>query len=136
LVKVAQRLELADFLQYGHAGKGAINRLLADAVEALFAAVYLDAGIDVAKQVIIRQLDEMFSSGDVDFKKDAKTALQECLQARRLALPTYAVHAVRQSVYTIACTVPTLALESFGDGTTRKAAEQEAAKKMLRLLPQ
>ena len=70
-----------------------------------------------------------------DFAKDAKTALQEWLQARRIAVPSYRIVATRgqahAQTFEVECSVPTLGLAEQGEGKSRRAAEQEAARRML-----
>lgn len=139
LVKVATRLQLDKHIQRAGIIKGGgIQAMLADAVEALFAAVLMDAGYEVAKAVIVRQLEEMFRLNEVDLQKDAKTSLQERLQGRGIALPTYSI--VRSSGaeherFEVMCHVPALKISRSGTGPTRKAAEQAAAAQALKNLP-
>src|SRR5690606_20169722 len=94
LAEIAQRLDVAPYLRLGEGElkSGGFRRpsILADALEAIFGAVFLDAGFDEACRVIRRQYQPMLS--DVDPKvlgKDAKTLLQEHLQSRKIALPQY-----------------------------------------------
>lgn len=118
----------------GELRSGGKNRpsILADALEALFGAVFVDAGFDAARRVIegvfageIRAIDPGVSG------KDAKTRLQEWLQARRIALPEYAVLQVageaHAQTFTVECRVPALAIATRGQGPSRRVAEQDAA---------
>ncbi len=113
--------------------------ILADALEALFGAVYLDAGFEAAKELIERvftkRLDEL---PDAEELRDPKTRLQEWLQARKLALPVYALEEVsgkaHAQTFSVSCTVSELSQTSAGVATSRRKAEQEAARNMLQLL--
>src|SRR5690606_21206847 len=106
--------------------------ILADAVEALFGAVFLDAGFDEASRVIRRQYQTVMA--DIDPRtlgKDAKTLLQEYLQSRRIALPQYSVTATHGAAHSqefeVECAIPQLHVLVSGRGASRRAAEQEAA---------
>ena len=115
--------------------------ILADAVEAIFGAVYLDAGFDVARAVIMRAYgDRAINLPERAERRDPKSLLQEYLQARQLALPEYRMEQVtgkahRQS-FEVSCVVQAPAGKTFGTGTTRRQAEQEAATAMLELIGQ
>lgn len=145
LVKVAQKLDLGDFifLGSGELKSGGFRRksILADALEAIFGAVYLDAGFDVCKQLILRLYEPWLSAGvDIERLKDPKTRLQEYLQSRRQVLPEYEVveafgkpHA---QTFKVKCTVVGLDHEIYGIGSSRRKAEQQAAEAMLEILTQ
>jgi ribonuclease-3 len=110
--------------------------ILADALEAIFGAVYLDAGFDAAAGVVRCAFDDRLSNmPSVDDLRDPKTRLQEWLQARGFDLPEYelikASGKAHKQVFEVACTVKDRALTSTGFGTTRRNAEQESAEKML-----
>lgn len=113
--------------------------ILADALEAVIGAVYLDAGFDAAQQLVQR----LYRGVDINpqmqaLGKDAKTALQEWLQARRHKLPSYTVAAVTGAAHAqsfeVECSVEALHLCQRGSGPSRRAAEQSAATAMLQLL--
>ncbi len=143
LARVARRLELGEHLILG-AGElrsGGQNRdsILSDAVEAIIAAVYLDGGMEAARGLVRRLLqEEIAASAPTHQPKDAKTRLQELLQSRSLELPRYEVTDRRGEAhhqqFTVACHVPALDLESRGTGRSRKKAEQQAAEAMLGLI--
>ena len=106
--------------------------ILADALEAIFGAVFVDAGFDAARAVIERVYAAEFVDLDpAALGKDPKTRLQEWLQARRIAVPEYAVTGIdgeaHAQTFTIECRVPALAIVATGTGTNRRAAEQDAA---------
>jgi ribonuclease-3 len=107
--------------------------ILADALEAIFGAILLDGGFDAAQQVIHRLYDPILKSVDPHtLGKDAKTLLQEWLQCRKMPLPVYAVvathGAAHNQLFEVECAVPKLAIQVLGNGGSRRAAEQAAAK--------
>jgi ribonuclease-3 len=110
--------------------------ILADALEALIGAAFLDGGFDAAQQVVRRLFGELIDSTEIDnWSKDAKTELQEWLQARRLAVPAYRIAATRgqahAQTFEVECEVPALGLVERGEGRSRRSAEQQAARRML-----
>jgi len=121
-------------------GGGALRpSILADAVEAIIGAVFLDGGFEPAHGVVQRLFGEVISATEVDaWTKDAKTELQEWLQARRLPVPGYRIAATRgekhAQTFEVECVVATLGLAEQGEGRSRRAAEQEAARRMLERL--
>ncbi len=143
LHRLALDLRLTDVLRVGEgeARSGGKSRpsMLADALEAVIGAVYLDAGFDVAAQLVRR----LFAAVDINpqmqaASKDPKTALQEWLQGKRLKLPSYEVVATRgeahKQVFDVECTVAERSLSVHGSGPSRRAAEQAAAACMLEQL--
>ena len=118
-------------------GGGALRpSILADAVEALIGAVYLDGGFGPAAALVDKLFGEIIQSSDVEaWTKDAKTELQEWLQARRFAVPSYRIVATRgekhAQTFDVECAVPALGLAERGEGRSRRAAEQEAARRLL-----
>jgi ribonuclease III len=110
--------------------------ILADALEALFGAVYVDGGLEAARGVIERLLaDRLAGLPEADDLKDPKTRLQELLQARGERLPSYAVDEVsgepHEHWFVASCEVAGLGLRERGAGTSRRRAEQVAAQRML-----
>ncbi len=120
-------------LSEGEAKGGGAQRasILADALEAVIGAVHLDAGYEAAAAVVSRLFLPLLQSGTPHADKDPKTALQEWLQARRHPLPQYRIVATQgkahAQTFAVECSVPVLALTSEGQGSSRRAAEQEAA---------
>jgi len=113
----------------GGAGRPSI---VADALEAVFGAVFLDGGFEAARAVIDRVFANEFAALDpVSLAKDPKTRLQEWLQARRVAVPEYAVVATageaHAQTFTVECRIPALGVVVSGTGASRRAAEQAAA---------
>jgi len=140
LHRVALQLALPDVLKLGEGearGGGAQRAsILADALEALIGATFLDGGFDAARTVVDGLFGEIIATTDVaSWSKDAKTELQEWLQARRLPVPTYRIAATRgqahAQTFEVECVVPALNLIEQGVGRSRRVAEQEAARRML-----
>ncbi len=143
LHKVALQLRLSDELRMseGEARGGGAQRasILADAMEAVIGAVYLDGGVEAAQTLVTQLFGEVIDSTTVDnWRKDPKTELQELLQGRRLPVPSYRIVATRgqahAQTFEVECAVPSLQLTQLGEGRSRRAAEQEAAQKMLAVL--
>jgi ribonuclease III len=143
LHKVALWLGLPDVVRMseGETRGGGAQRpsILADAVEALIGATFVDGGWDPAQAVVRRLFGEIIASTEVDnWSKDAKTELQEWLQGRRLPVPVYRIAATRgqahAQTFEVECSVPALGLAEPGEGRSRRAAEQEAARRMLEAL--
>jgi ribonuclease-3 len=107
--------------------------ILADTLEALFGAIFLDAGFEAARKVIRSLYEPILVSVDpTTLGKDAKTLLQEFLQSKKIALPQYNVAATHGAAHNqefeIECLVPKLEIQVFGTGGSRRAGEQAAAK--------
>ncbi len=136
LCELAIRLDLGSFLLLGEGEmKSSGNRrpsILADALEAVFGAIFLDGGFDAASSVIGKLYEK--SMGEIDSGmpvKDPKTQLQEYLQGRRIALPRYQVvetsgEAHRQR-FKVECCIAELDIRTTGEGESRRGAEQSAA---------
>jgi ribonuclease-3 len=140
LSAVASGLALGDRLRLGEGElkSGGFRRpsILADALEALLAAVYLDAGFEAVRATVERLLGERLESREeLPVHKDPKTALQELLQGRKLQLPRYSVQRTEgeahEQTFTVECRVDDLAIAASGEGTSRRAAEQAAAERVL-----
>jgi ribonuclease-3 len=140
LAEVAAGLQLGEQLRLGSgelkSGGHRRSSILADALEALFGAVYLDGGIAAASEVI----EKLFAGRLVQLPeaselKDPKTRLQEHLQARGLRLPVYAVEEVsgepHDQWFVASCEVAELETRARGAGSSRRRAEQEAAQRVL-----
>ena len=143
LHKAALVLRLNEVLRLseGEARGGGAQRpsILADAMEAVIGAVFMDGGFDAATALIQQLFGEVVSTSDMDnWRKDAKTELQEWLQGRKQAVPTYSIVATRgqahAQTFDVECAVPALDVSAMGEGRSRRAAEQEAARKVLALL--
>ena len=113
--------------------------ILADALEAVIGAVFLDGGYDAALALVRSLFGEVIDASEVEsWTKDAKTELQEWLQGRRIPVPAYRIVATRgekhAQTFEVECAVATLGLAELGEGRSRRAAEQEAARRMLERL--
>ena len=137
LATAAQRFEFGGqlLLGEGEVKSGGARRpsILADAVEAVVGAAFLDAGFEAARGVVRALLGaDMDMIDPASSGKDPKTLLQEHLQSRRMALPQYAVVATHgeahEQLFEVECLIPELRIRSLGAGTSRRGAEQEAAR--------
>jgi len=143
LAVIAADLGLGDrlYLGSGELKSGGFRRksILADGLEAVLGAIYLDGGFPAAQTVIERlfvsRLAQLPSATEL---KDPKTRLQETLQARGLSIPAYTVESVsgkaHLQVFRVACSCDALGLAAVGEGSSRRAAEQAAAKALLEQL--
>ena len=140
LHRAALQLGLPEVLNLsdGEARGGGAQRasILADALEALIGAAFLDGGFDAARRMVQTLFGETIVTTDIgNWAKDAKTELQEWLQARRLPVPSYRISATRgqahAQTFEVECGVPALGLTESGEGRSRRIAEQEAARRML-----
>ena len=143
LYKVALTFGLPEALRLsdGEARGGGAQRpsILADALEAVIGAVFVDGGFGAARAMVDRMFGDMTLNTDIaSWTKDAKTELQEWLQARRIAVPTYRISATRgqahAQTFEVECAVPALSSTQLGEGRSRRVAEQEAARRMLDVL--
>lgn len=143
LAAVARELDLGARLVLGpgelKSGGHRRDSILSDALEAVIAAVYLDAGLDTCREVVLPLFEKTMvalASGRVS--KDAKTRLQEWLQGRQKALPVYELlsesgeeHA---KTFLVRCALNDAGLAAEGQGSSRRAAEQQAAEAVMGLL--
>lgn len=125
----------------GEARGGGAQRpsILADALEALIGAVFTDGGYERAHALVQSLFGEVIQATEADsWSKDAKTELQEWLQARRIAVPAYRITATHgqahAQTFEVECAVPALGLAELGEGRSRRSAEQEGARRMLAAL--
>ena len=142
LAEVAASLNVGDVLRLGSgelkAGGFRRKSILADALEALVGALFLDGGLDVARRVVESLFQARIDAlPPPDALKDAKTRLQEYLQSRGFPLPRYTVERVEgeqhAQLFWVLCDVhgPKIAAAAAGSGSSRRRAEQEAAEKIL-----
>lgn len=136
LADIATALKIGDNLRMGEGElkSGGFRRpsILADALESLFGAIFLEAGFDAAQRVVRGLFDPLVAQIDPRASgKDAKTQLQELLQSRRLPLPTYQLVSTEGEAhdqsFTVECVLAKPALVTRGTGKSRRAAEQDAA---------
>lgn len=144
LAQIAGELGLGEYLRLGlgELKTGGFRRasILADALEAILGAIFVDSGFDAAAAVVARIIGpRLVELPAADTLKDPKTRLQEALQAHGLALPVYTLTAVagdpHLQSFTVSCEVPIFGLTAVGEGGSRRRAEQLAATKLLELLP-
>ena len=125
-------------LSEGEARGGGAQRpsILADAVEALLGAIYLDGGLPPAARLVRQLFGGLIAGTEAEsWAKDAKTELQEWLQGRKLPVPAYRIVATRgqahAQTFDVECAVSALGLAEQGEGRSRRVAEQEAARRLL-----
>jgi ribonuclease III len=143
LAEVARDFSLGTYLRLGdgelRSGGQERSSILADAVEAIIGAIFLDAGFVQARQIVRDWFKNRMSHMSLAIdEKDPKTLLQELLQGRKKPLPIYEVVGVEGEshvqIFTVSCAVADLASITTGVASNRRAAEKEAAEKMLALL--
>ncbi|ROS04715.1 RNAse III [Sinobacterium caligoides] len=143
LAKVAREFAIGDCLNLGSGElkSGGFRResILADAVEALIGAIYLDSDMDNCKTHVLRWYHARINETSLEKSgKDPKTQLQELLQSRKHALPVYSMSDVKgeahAQVFTVECAHKLLAKPTVGEGSSRRQAEQQAASEALALL--
>ena len=143
LATVARALHLGEYLRLGpgELKSGGFDRssILANTIEAIIGAVYLDGGLAHASALVLNMLQHPLENvAAVGGVKDPKTLLQEILQARHAPLPEYTVAKIsgepHAQSFTVACSVDGLKQLVIGEGASRRKAEQDAAQKALKLL--
>jgi ribonuclease-3 len=143
LAQIAISLSLGEHLRLGEGElkSGGFRRpsILADALEALLGAIYLDGGIAAAEKVLTELYRPLLSTIDpqASNSKDPKTRLQEYLQGKKMALPQYSIVSIageaHDQQFRVECVLAELSIRSHGEGPTRRAAEQEAAQRAYEL---
>ena len=136
LYEVATGLELGQHVMLGQgelrSGGSGRPSILADALEAILGAIFQDAGFEAAADVISALFESIVATLDpAAVAKDPKTRLQELLQGKRMSLPAYTVVAVSGAAhdqsFRVECLVEAMGIQTFGEGSSRREAEQEAA---------
>ena len=136
LVTLAQQLDLGNELLLGEGERKSAGAsrpsILADAFEALVGALLLDGGFNIAEKIVLNLYIPFIQQADMlTLGKDAKTLLQEYLQGNKYALPKYAVIATQgeahAQIFQVECTIPQLKINTRGEGSNRRIAEQMAA---------
>lgn len=136
LARLGRALEIGASLRFGEgelrSGGKTRPSIIADAVEAIFGAIFVDAGFDAARRAIENVFAQELESVDPSASgKDAKTRLQEWLQARRVPVPEYSVIGTsgeaHAQTFRVECRVPSFKVVTTGEGPSRRAAEQQAA---------
>ncbi|APF50005.1 ribonuclease III [Vibrio cholerae] len=143
LAELGREFDLGDYLKLGpgELKSGGFRRdsILADAVEAIIGAIYLDSDLETARSIVLEwyhgRLEEIKPGAS---QKDPKTRLQEFLQGRRKPLPVYTVTNIKGEAhnqeFTVACEVAGMDTPVIGKGTSRRKAEQAAAETALEQL--
>ncbi|MGY8815184.1 MAG: ribonuclease III [Gammaproteobacteria bacterium] len=143
LAKLARVLELGEHIRLGagerKSGGWRRDSILANTMEAIIGAVYLDSDFSQCKQFILSLYQDMLNELDVDnITKDPKTVLQELLQSRKMSLPVYKVIAengeAHKLIFTVSCEISELEQEVQAEGKSKRIAEQSAANKALKLI--
>ncbi len=143
LAEVAVSLQLGASLRLGQGelktGGHRRESILADALEAIIGAIYLDCGLDAARNCILYWYDERLAGLNLkNTDKDPKTRLQELLQAKQVPLPEYQLDKVEgqahDQMFTVSCRSKLLTQPCIGVGRSRRYAEQQAAHRALELL--
>lgn len=143
LATVARGLHLGEYLRLGpgELKSGGFDRdsILANAIEAIIGAVFLDGGLEHASALVLNMLQQPLENvAALGGVKDPKTLLQEILQARHAPLPDYTVAKIsgepHAQSFTVTCSVEGLSRPVIGEGASRRKAEQDAAQKALKLL--
>jgi ribonuclease-3 len=137
LAALAREFELGDLLLLGpgELKSGGFRRdsILADALEAIIGAIYLEAGLTVCEPIVLQWFTQRLNELDPQsVSKDDKTRLQEYLQAKKLPLPLYEVSEItgqsHEQIFYVECTVTGLKQATVGKGNSRRKAEQKAAR--------
>jgi ribonuclease-3 len=144
LAQIGHKLNLSPHLLLGFgelkSGGATKNSILANAVEAILGAVYLEFGLIESINLVKKWLNEYMNDSTRVKLKDSKTYLQECLQARKLPIPKYVLQKIdgnaHEQTFIVECIVETLNLSTIAQACTKKDAEQLAAKNMIEKVSQ
>lgn len=138
LGEIAEDLQLGDYVRLAPLrDKPAPVQIsiLSDVFEALLGVIFLESGFEKASEVASCFISPLLEGLDPELSKDPKTKLQEFLQAKKIDLPEYTiveeVGLSHKRIFKVSCRVPSLGLEGFGVGRSRRLAEQEAASMVL-----
>lgn len=143
LAKLARKQELGEYIRLGtselKSGGWRRNSILANTMEALIGAVYVDGGMEACRNTVKRLYSELLeSSSPALLVKDPKTRLQEHLQAYQKNLPLYAVTReygeAHKKTFVVKCVIEELSISVEADGRSKRIAEQAAAQKILDIL--
>lgn len=143
LAELANELQLGGYIKLGpgemKSGGHRRASILADTLEAIFGAIHLDAGFEIMRETILHLFHARLDNpAPPEELKDAKTRLQEWLQARNLALPVYQVESVTGEphcqLFRVSCVIEESHVSTSGEAASRRGAEQEAARHALEAL--
>lgn len=139
LAELAREFELGRFLKMStselRSGGSERDSILADAIEAIIGAIYLDAGFEVCQRCIVKWFGSRLEHPElISQLKDPKTELQEFLQSRQMDLPEYIIEEItgeaHEQIFKVSCHIKGLPIATFGVDTTRRRAEKKAAEQM------
>jgi|TARA_B100000700_G_scaffold142242_1_gene158188 ribonuclease-3 len=143
LAELGREADVGELLKLGpgelKSGGQRRSSIIADAMEAILGAIYLEAGLDATAEVILRLWQSRIDKLDPnEHPKDAKTRLQEFLQSRKLPLPVYEVVDIsgkdHDQTFVVHCQIESLGKPMKGTGSSRRKAEQQAARNALEKL--
>jgi len=143
LAELARKLNIGEYLILGpgemKSGGYRRDSTLADALEAIIGAIYIDSDLQSATRFVLHIYEKLLKTiSNDDSKKDPKTMLQEFLQSRQLPLPVYTIIStegnLHEQIFTVECAVDALGNKLLGKGSSRRKAEQESAKNALKQL--
>ena len=143
LAAVARSLDIGDALVLGpgerNSGGNQRDSILAGAFEAIIGALYLDSDLETCRDCVRTILEGRFNAASLDAgRKDAKTRLQELLQAQARPVPSYRIVAIEGAAhrrsFTVSCQVEGIAEDAIGTGSSRRRAEQDAATRVMAVL--
>ena len=142
LASLARGIELGKFLLLGDGEEKSCGRdrssILADSLEAIFAAISLDGSLSSAMTAILHLYQKRFESLDSLIKKDSKSTLQEYLQAHKITVPSYVVKEItgpdHDSIFNVECIIPELDIRVEAKGKSKKEASQIVAQIVLDLI--
>ncbi|MFO8143008.1 MAG: ribonuclease III [Marinobacter sp.] len=143
LAEIGREFDLGHYLRLGSGElkSGGFRResILADGVESVIGAIYLDSDFTTCRAQVLRWFEHRLASLDLqDTQKDPKTRLQEYLQSRQFPLPLYEVMSVdgeaHNQTFNVSCALPSLDRKTNGTGSSRRIAEQKAARSALKQL--
>jgi ribonuclease-3 len=136
LAKLARNLGLGEYIIFGpgelKSGSRRRASILADVLESMIGAIFIDSNINVTEPIILRLFSGVLDAcHPKTIRKDPKTRLQEYLQARSIELPEYDIEDVigpaHNQFFKVHCRIKSLNVEAQGEGSSRKSAEQDAA---------
>jgi len=136
LAKLARKLDLGNYIKLGgselKSGGWRRSSILANTIEALIGAIYLDAGMEICRDSVLQLYGDMLKSSTPEtLIKDPKTRLQEYLQSLQVNLPDYSVVLERgeahDKIFTIRCDIPSMTISVQAEGKSKRNAEQAAA---------
>ncbi len=143
LAEIGREFDLGKFLRLGSgelkSGGYRRDSILADAVESIIGAIYLDSDFDTCRSLVLGWFEQRLQNLNLqDTQKDPKTRLQEFLQSRQFPLPRYEVISVdgeaHAQTFHVSCNLPSLDRTTTGVGSSRRLAEQQAARSALKAL--